>query len=140
MITTPAIPSPRIKADDNAPTPLRGPERVDGIVLLAIGFLGTVLTYHAIDWIAFFILFSIIDVVGYLPGVMAARLTGRRQVSAVFVHLYNVTHSNAGGLAIALIYCLLTPATAPSTLAIAVHLGIDRGILANRLKRPGEIF
>lgn len=120
--------------------PLRGPERMDGLILLGIGLMGTLLTYVRIDWIAFFLLFWMIDIVGYWPGVIAARLTGQRRVPPPFVYLYNLTHSTAGGLGIGLTYCLLAPETAPSALAIAIHLGIDRGILANRLKRAGELF
>lgn len=136
--STPDMLPPSLNTGDHAP--LRGPERVDGFILLAIGLIGTALTYGSINWIAFAVLFWIIDIVGYWPGVVAARLTGRRQVSPAFVHLYNLTHSTAGGLAIALMYSLFAPTTAPSALAIAIHLGIDRGILANRLKQPDEVF
>lgn len=119
---------------------MSGPDRIDGYMLLAVGALGTLFTVSRIDWVAFFLLFWVIDVIGYWPGAIAARLTGNRQLPDLFVHLYNFTHSTAGALAIGTGYCLLAPDTAASALAIAVHLGIDRGILANRLKRPGQEF
>ena len=116
------------------------PERVDGYLLLAIGLVGTTVFAPTIDWIAYAVLFWTIDVIGYWPGVAVARLTRRKRVPTVFTHLYNLTHSSAGGLALALGYAVFAPASAASALAIAVHLGIDRGLLGNRLKRPDEVF
>lgn len=120
--------------------PITGPERIDGYAVLAVGVIGTLLSLGRIDWIAFFVLFWIIDVVGYWPGVVMARIRPGERLPNLFFHLYNLTHSTAGGLAIAATYGLLAPDKAASAFAIAVHLGIDRGILGNRLKRPGEKF
>jgi hypothetical protein len=120
--------------------PLSGPERIDGYALLGVGVIGTLSSLDRIDWIAFFVLFWIIDVVGYWPGVIMARIRSGGPVPNLFYHFYCVTHSTAGGLALAAIYGLLAPATAASAFAIAVHLGFDRGILGNRLKRSGEKF
>lgn len=120
--------------------PMTGAERIDGFAVLAVGVIGTILCLNRIDWISFFVLFWIIDVLGYWPGVIMARIRPGRPVPHLFFYLYNLMHSTAGGLAIGTAYGLLAPETAASAFAIAVHLGIDRGILANRLKRPCEKF
>ena len=117
-----------------------GPDRLDGLLLLGAGLVGTAVFANQIDWLAYFVLFWIIDVLGYWPGVVMVKLGGSRRLPAVFTHLYNLMHSNFGALALTLAYALFWPGALASALAIPVHLGIDRGILANRLKRPEESF
>jgi hypothetical protein len=117
-----------------------GPEHLDGYLTLAIGLIGTVLFSARIDWWAYAALFWAIDVLGYWPGVAAAKITRSAVLPRGFAYLYNLLHSNSGGLALALGYALLAPGSIAAALAIPVHLGIDRGILRNRLKRPEEKF
>lgn len=117
-----------------------GPERSDGYFLLAVGLAGTALFAPQINWIAFAGLFWVIDIIGYWPGVAMSRLAKTRHLPRGFTYLYNLMHSNSGGLALALGYAMLSPGSFAAALAIPVHLGIDRGILGNRLKRPAEAF
>ncbi|MDJ0641453.1 MAG: hypothetical protein QNJ15_01420 [Erythrobacter sp.] len=132
-----AVDSPRAQSADARTL---DPDRFDGYVMLAVGLVGTALFAPAIDWIAYFILFWIIDVVGYWPGVTMCRVAKSRQIPSVFTHLYNLMHSNSGALILVLGYALLFPGSVAAALAIPVHLGIDRGILGNRLKRPDDAF
>ncbi|MBN8501192.1 MAG: hypothetical protein J0M19_08595 [Sphingomonadales bacterium] len=117
-----------------------GPDRLDGYLLLLVGLAGTALFASRIDWLHYAVLFWVIDVLGYWPGVARAHLTKTRHLPRGFTHLYNLMHSNTGGLALALGSALVWPGSIASALAIPVHLGIDRGILGNRLKRPEDPF
>lgn len=117
-----------------------GPDRLDGYVMLGIGAVGTGIFASEINWIAYFVLFWIIDVVGYWPGVVMCRVAKSRHIPSFFTHLYNLMHSNSGALALVLSFALISSESIAAALAIPVHLGIDRGILGNRLKRPEDAF
>ncbi len=123
-----------------APARKLEPDRLDGYLLLGFGLAGTALFAPEIDWVAYFVLFWIIDVLGYWPGVVACRVTRARHIPSIFTHLYNLMHSNSGALALTLGFALISTGSIAAALAIPVHLGIDRGILGNRLKHPAEAF
>ncbi|MBP2477862.1 hypothetical protein JOF53_006734 [Crossiella equi] len=83
------------------------------------------------------LLFAYIDLIGYLPGLLASR--GGRPVHRGFHVAYNATHSLLGGAAVALLWCaLVRPEWA--LLAIPLHLCGDRGLLGNSLKPFAEPF
>lgn len=119
---------------------LLSPERLDGYVMLAIGLVGTAIFASEINWIAYFVLFWVIDVFGYWPGVVMCRLAKTRQIPNAFTHLYNLMHSNSGALSLTIAFALISSDSLAAALAIPVHLGIDRGILGNRLKQTGKDF
>jgi hypothetical protein len=116
------------------------PERLDGYVMLVIGLAGTAMFASGINWLAYAVLFWVIDVLGYWPGVAATWITKKQRLPSAYTHLYNATHSNSGALVLTLAYALLAPNYVAAALAIPVHLGIDRGVFGNRLKRPEDPF
>ena len=80
------------------------------------------------------IAFSLIDIVGYIPGAIAYRRQGGGRISPVYHHLYNIAHTYlVGGAGIA-IWAWITGGFEWSMLAVPFHLSIDRGIFGNVLK------
>jgi hypothetical protein len=94
---------------------------------------------HELDVARFAALFIIIDVVGYLPGLLAHRASGGRPIAPVYYALYNGAHSFVTGAAVAAIWAVaLRPEWA--LLAIPIHLLGDRALFGNFRKTAGAPF
>ncbi len=100
-----------------------------------------VLVQHLEDvrWAAFFVLFSYIDVVGYLPGAIAWRRAGGRLQTRAYHLLYNAMHSLLTAGAVAAVWSL-TLGAEWALLALPIHLFGDRSIFGNFLKPFGLSF
>jgi len=110
-----------------------------------LAFLGTAIALgvaHAaqIRWGRFAAAFLLIDLVGYLPGAIAAHRARGGRIAAVFHHLYNVTHSFLTAFAVIAIWTLAAGGPEWAMLAIPIHLGGDRGLFGNTYKPVGLPF
>ncbi|HEU5321357.1 MAG TPA: hypothetical protein VFX28_11165 [Methylomirabilota bacterium] len=117
-------------------------ERLDYLVALAV--LATLTLVHAdvVRWGAFAAAFALIDVVGYVPGLLwhVTHPAGRRCIPRVFHVLYNTAHSfsvNAAGVAL---WYLLEGRLEWAMLAMPIHLCGDRSLFGNIYKPFGLAF
>jgi len=102
--------------------------------LLAVT-LGALVLWNAseVDWLRFALAFTVIDLVGYLPGALEYRRRGGGPLPPRYHHLYNLTHSY-------LTWAGLTAAWAVlgglewAMLAAPIHLAGDRGLFGNVYK------
>jgi hypothetical protein len=84
-------------------------------------------------------LFAYIDVIGYLPGAIAARRRGHGYIPKAYYVLYNVMHSLlTAGLVVGMWWIVVGPEWA--LLAIPIHLFADRSINGNFMKPFGVSF
>lgn len=87
-----------------------------------------------VAWPHFLAAFTVIDLVGYLPGAIAFRRAGGDAIAPIYHHLYNVTHSYlTAGIAIG-IWTLTSGGPEWAMLAVPIHLSGDRGIFGNIYK------
>lgn len=89
---------------------------------------------HQIRWGRFAAAFVLIDVVGYLPGALAARRARGGRIARVYHHLYNVTHSFLTAAAVVGLWTLAAGGPEWAMLAIPIHLAGDRGLFGNTYK------
>ncbi len=100
---------------------------------LAIAHLGE------INWWVFAGLFLYIDVIGYLPGVLAHRRLGTTYLPKVYYVLYNTMHSLVTAGVVAGLWILFVgPEWA--LLALPLHLFGDRALFGNVVKSFGVEF
>ncbi|WP_413760380.1 hypothetical protein [Streptomyces sp. MMBL 11-3] len=93
----------------------------------------------AVDWWAAAGLFVYIDLIGYLPGAVAFRLTGHGDLHKGYYLAYNVMHSLVTQGLVALVWIWLRgPEWA--LLALPIHLFGDRALFGNFLKPFGLRF
>lgn len=86
-----------------------------------------------IRWLPFTVLFSYIDVIGYIPGALAFRRSKQQGISRIYYVLYNTMHSLAVQAVVAALWCwVIGPEWA--LLALSIHLCGDRAIFGNFLK------
>jgi hypothetical protein len=113
--------------------------RAEQVALLVA--CGVLLVWHRdqVNWWRALWAFSIIDIVGYLPGAIAYRRRGGGPIPAVYHHLYNFAHTYlVAGTGVALWAWLSGPEWA--MLAVPFHLSGDRGVLGNVFKPVGLPF
>jgi hypothetical protein len=105
---------------------------------LAVG-IGLV---HArqIHWGRFAAAFVLIDLVGYVPGAIAAHRARGQRIARFFHHLYNVTHSFLTAGAVVGLWTLAAGRPEWAMLAIPIHLAGDRGLFGNTYKPVGLPF
>jgi hypothetical protein len=107
--------------------------RIEHLAVLAVAIVLGLTHLRDIDWLRFIAAFVAIDLIGYLPGALAARRRPDR-IAPVFHHLYNVTHSYLTlGLVLAA-WALLHGGPEWAMLAIPIHLSGDRGLFGNGFK------
>ncbi len=103
--------------------------------LIGLGFVLYLLLRHLgqVNWVLFAVLFSYIDLIGYIPGAIAFHRSRTRRISKIYYVLYNIMHSMAIQSAVAIAWAILVrPEWA--LLALPVHLLGDRGLFGNSLK------
>lgn len=113
--------------------------RAEYLVGLAVAAVLALIHFGEIRWLPFIGLFVYIDVIGYLPGVIAHH----RLKTAYLPHrcyvLYNVMHSLITAAAVGGLWCLLVkPEWA--LLALPLHLFGDRALFGNFYKSFGIEF
>ena len=89
--------------------------------------------WQAINWWHFIILFSYIDLIGYIPGSIAYRLSDDKKIGKIFYVLYNCMHSLITAGVVAGLWCLFI-GLEWALLALSIHLFGDRAIFGNFLK------
>ena len=94
----------------------------------------TALHAREVAWDRFIVAFTVIDLVGYLPGAIASRRASGGRIAPIYHHLYNVTHSYlTAGLGVG-IWALASGGFEWAMLALPIHLSGDRGIFGNVYK------
>lgn len=107
--------------------------RLEYLAALFICLGVAVFHYQEIRWWAFILLFSYIDLIGYMPGAIAYRVVKGEPLPKVYYVLYNSMHSILSAMLIAALWAwLVQPEWA--LLAIPIHLFGDRSIFGNFLK------
>lgn len=107
--------------------------RAEYLVGLSLCVFLLLRNWHQVNWWHFAILFSYIDVIGYLPGAIAYALSPTKKISKVYFVLYNSTHSAISASAVAILWVTISGADW-SLLAIPLHLCSDRSLFGNFLK------
>lgn len=87
-----------------------------------------------VAWARFVAVFSVIDLIGYLPGAIAFRRAGGGKIAPIYHHLYNVTHSYLVASIGVGIWALAIGGAEWAMLAVPIHLSGDRGIFGNVYK------
>jgi hypothetical protein len=109
--------------------------------LAAFAVCAALFLYHVdeIRWLPAILLFAYIDVIGYLPGLVAYKRSPDGFVPDVYHHLYNATHNLVSGAVVVGLWCVLVrPEWA--VLAVPLHLLGDRALLGNFAKPIGTKF
>jgi hypothetical protein len=107
--------------------------RAEYLLGLAVSLYLLIEHWESINGWHFFILFSYIDLIGYIPGAIAFRVLKNKNLPRFYFVLYNSTHSLVSAALVAFIWSLFFGVTW-SLLAIPIHLCGDRAIFGNFLK------
>ena len=108
-----------------------------GFLLVAVGF--AVAHLGEIRWAVFVGMFVYIDLIGYLPGVVARLRRGTAYLPHGYYVLYNLMHSLVTAGVVAGLWCwLVGPEWA--LLALPLHLFGDRALFGNFYKSFGIEF
>jgi hypothetical protein len=108
--------------------------RAENIALLLV--LAGLLAWRAgeVHWWRAVAAFWIIDVVGYIPGAIAYRLSKDGRISRWFYNSYNFAHTYlVAGTGVAL-WAYAIGGFEWAMLAVPIHLCVDRGVFGNTLK------
>ena len=107
--------------------------RGEYLVGLAVAAVLGLIHFGEIRWLPFVLLFVYIDVIGYLPGVIAHHRLKTAYLPRGYYVLYNTMHSLVTAAAVGGLWCLLVkPEWA--LLALPLHLFGDRALFGNFLK------
>jgi len=108
----------------------------------AVVVLTALVLTHWLDvaWPRFVLAFVAIDVVGYVPGILAFRRARGGPIAPIYHHLYNVTHSYLVAVAAVGLWAFARGGFEWAMLAVPIHLSGDRGILGNVFKSPAAPF
>jgi lysylphosphatidylglycerol synthetase-like protein (DUF2156 family) len=112
--------------------------RAEHLALLVI--LTALLSWKAgeVNWIRAVVAFSLIDLVGYIPGAIVFRRSQDRRISRWYHNAYNITHTYlVSGAGVAL-WAYANGGFEWAMLAVPIHLSGDRGLFGNTLK-PAEL-
>lgn len=107
--------------------------RLEHIALVVACLALVVMHLEEVNWVRFITAFALIDVVGYIPGAVAARRLGP-SVPAIFHHLYNTAHSYLTWLLLVTPWALAVGGLEWAMLAVPIHLSGDRGLFGNIFK------
>lgn len=107
--------------------------RLEAFLGLAISVGLLIYHFSQIHWISFIILFSSIDLLGYLPGAVAFRASKEKRISRLYYVLYNTMHSLISGTLIAALW-IFAFGFNWAILAIPIHLLSDRALFGNYYK------
>jgi len=112
-------------------------EHAGAVVVLA----ALVLTHWPdVAWSRFVLAFVAIDLVGYVPGVLAFRRVRGGPIAPIYHHLYNVTHSYLVAAAVVGLWAFTRGGLEWAMLAVPIHLSGDRGVLGSGFKSPAAPF
>jgi hypothetical protein len=101
-----------------------------GLIVVLVLFFDHVTT---VRWLPAVVLFSYIDIIGYIPGAIAFHRRKDHKISRVYYVLYNIMHSMVTQTLVALTWIWISgPEWA--LLVLAIHLFGDRSLFGNFLK------
>jgi hypothetical protein len=104
-----------------------------GVIVLVVMHLSKIRWWEGLG------LFWYIDIIGYLPGAIAAHRSKTGYIPRFYYVLYNTMHSMLSAGLVAGLWCIFVkPEWA--LLALPLHLFIDRGVIGNFLKPFGVPF
>ena len=107
--------------------------RAEHLAVIAVAVALLLLHLDEVNWVRFVLVFTAIDLIGYVPGAVAYRRAGGARIEAIYHHLYNFTHSYlSGGLMVGL--WALLGGFEWAMLAVPIHLSGDRGLFGNTYK------
>lgn len=109
------------------------------LLIFILSVTASIYFYDQINWPNYIILFAIIDVAGYIPGIIWSLAKKTHPTPLFFYRAYNFTHSIAFAAMLAATYFFIFNEIY-STLALAAHLSGDRGVLGNFFKSHKEKF
>jgi hypothetical protein len=113
--------------------------RVEHGIALAVCVALFVLHLGEVRWLPAVLLFAGIDLIGYLPGLVAHHRSATKLIPRVYYVLYNVMHSFATHAVLVGVW-LLVAGWEWALLAIPIHLCGDRALFGNTLKPFSEPF
>ncbi len=108
------------------------------LVVVALGLL--MVHLGELSWPRFLAAFVAIDLLGYVPGAIAARRARGGAIAPVFHHLYNLTHSYLTAGVVIAVWALALGRLEWAMLAIPIHLSGDRGLFGNAEKPASMPF
>jgi hypothetical protein len=114
--------------------------RAEYLALMAVSGLLMLLHFREVSWIRAAFAFAAIDLIGYLPGARAFHRAGKRPISPVYHHLYNVTHNFLTAAVVTVVWALAAGRFEWAMLALSLHLAGDRGIFGNGFKPVASPF
>lgn len=107
--------------------------RLEYGIALAVCVALFVLHLGEVRWLPAVLLFVAIDVIGYLPGLVAHQRSATKRIPKAYYVLYNVTHSFATHAVLIGVWVLVS-GWEWALLAIPIHLLGDRALFGTSLK------
>ncbi len=107
--------------------------RIEYLMCFFISVYFFFINIESINWWLFIALFMVIDLVGYIPGMLRTLVTKNQVPERIFYILYNITH-NLTVIGALVFMCWQMGWLDWSFLAIPIHLFGDRGVLGNFYK------
>jgi hypothetical protein len=108
--------------------------RAEHVALVAALAVVGLLHAREVAWGRFAAAFLTIDLVGYVPGAIAFRRNPRGEISPIYHHLYNLTHSYLTAGMVAGVWATAAGSFEWAMLALPIHLSSDRGFFGNTYK------
>lgn len=105
--------------------------RAEHLAVVALCAALALLHVRDVSWVRFVAAFATIDLLGYLPGAVAARRARGGPIAPLFHHLYNVTHSYLTLGVVVAAWALALGRFEWAMLAVPLHLSGDRGLFGN---------
>jgi hypothetical protein len=108
---------------------------------IALGVCVALFVLHLgeVRWLPAVLLFAAIDVVGYLPGLVAHQRSATRRIPKAYYVLYNTTHSFVTHAVLVGVWVLVA-GWEWALLAVPIHLLGDRALFGTSLKTFSEPF
>jgi hypothetical protein len=108
--------------------------RAEHVALVAALAVVGLLHAREVAWGRFAAAFLVIDLVGYVPGAIAFRLSARGKIAPIYHRLYNLTHSYLTAGVVAGVWATAAGSFEWAMLALPIHLSSDRGFFGNTYK------
>lgn len=108
-------------------------------IIFVATLIATASFYQQINWIHYLLLFWVIDIFGYWPGLIYTKVSKKEIIHPIFYRIYNTMHDLSTIFIIAIAY--ISWSDAPySILGVCLHVSIDRGLLGNYHKNSTYKF
>ena len=120
--------------------------RAEHLAVVAVCSMVALLHFRELNLWRFAAAFLVIDLAGYLPGLIAYLQTKKnspqpRHIARGYHYLYNVMHSYlTWGVVVAVWWQCIGGQWEWAMLAVPIHLSGDRGVFGNVFKPVGRMF